>query len=144
MPLEYRLTGVSRNLCTSAKSTISSSRRSIAARDIPRIVPFRYTFSSPVSSGWNPVPTSSRDPTLPAISIHPEVGGVMRLRIFNSVLLPAPFLPMTPTTSPWPTSKLRSSSAVNRSRCTRPRIGWRARRSMTLSSVSLRPVSPSL
>src|SRR5256885_3715434 len=29
---------------------------------IPRIAPFRKMFSRPVSSGWNPVPTSSRLP----------------------------------------------------------------------------------
>src|SRR5690348_8028742 len=37
----------------------------------------------------------------------------MRERIFRSVLLPAPFAPMMPTTSPTPTVKLTSFSAQN-------------------------------
>ena len=41
----------------------------------------------------------------------PLVGGVIRDRIFRSVLLPAPFRPMMPTTSPTRTSKLTSRSA---------------------------------
>ena len=57
-------------------------------------------FSRPVSSPWNPVPTSSRLATRPRISMRPWVGSVMRLRIFRSVLLPAPLRPMMPTTSP--------------------------------------------
>ena len=32
---------------------------------IPRMAPFRNTFSLPVSSWWNPVPTSRRLPTRP-------------------------------------------------------------------------------
>ena len=32
---------------------------------MPRIAPFRKMFSRPVSSGWKPVPTSSRLPTRP-------------------------------------------------------------------------------
>ena len=40
----------------------------ISARFIPRITPFRKTFSRPVSSEWKPVPTSSSDPTRPRIS----------------------------------------------------------------------------
>ena len=36
----------------------------------------------------------------PSMSAHPQVGSVMRERIFRSVLFPAPFLPISPTTSP--------------------------------------------
>jgi hypothetical protein len=43
--------------------------------------------------------------------MRPRVGSVMRLRILSSVLLPAPFLPMMPTTSPFPTSNDTSRSA---------------------------------
>ena len=50
----------------------------------------------------------------------PRVGSVMRLRIFSSVLLPAPLRPMMPTTSPGCTSKLTSSSAQNASDAGRP------------------------
>src|SRR5262249_53194476 len=47
--------------------------------------------------------------------MRPSVGLVMRLRILRSVLLPAPFRPMMPTTSPLATSKLKSFSAQNSS-----------------------------
>ena len=39
-------------------------------------------------------------PTRPWISAVPDVGSVMRDRILSIVLLPAPFRPITPTTSP--------------------------------------------
>ena len=66
MPLLYRLTGVSRNRSTPEKSTIASNWRSISRRRLmPRIAPLRKMFSRPVSSGWKPVPTSSRLPTRP-------------------------------------------------------------------------------
>ncbi len=70
-------------------------------------------FSRPVSSGWNPVPTSSRLPTRPPSSIRPVVGAVIRLMILRRVLLPAPLRPMIPTTSPQLTSKLTSWRAWN-------------------------------
>ncbi len=41
---------------------------------MPRIAPFRKTFSRPVSSGWKPVPTSSRLPTRPRIAAR-ALGG---------------------------------------------------------------------
>ena len=68
MPLEYRFTGVSRNCSTPENSTISSNLRTISLRRMPRIAPFRKMFSRPVSSGWKPVPTSSRLPTRPVTS----------------------------------------------------------------------------
>ncbi len=68
-------------------------------------------FSRPVSSGWKPVPTSSREPTRPWISAVPLVGSVMRESILSSVLLPAPLRPIMPTTSPRLTSKETSLSA---------------------------------
>ena len=40
----------------------------ISARRMPRIAPLRKMFSRPVSSGWKPVPTSSRLPTRPLTS----------------------------------------------------------------------------
>ena len=83
----------------------------ISARRMPRIAPFNKMFSRPVSSGWKPVPTSSRLPTLPRISARPAVGSVIRERIFSSVLFPAPFRPMIPTTSPRRTSKDTSRRA---------------------------------
>ncbi len=41
MPLLYRLTGVSRNFSTPAKSTIASNCWRISARVMPRMAPFR-------------------------------------------------------------------------------------------------------
>ena len=72
-------------------------------------------FSRPVSSGWKPVPTSSRLATRPAMVTRPSLGSVMRDRIFSSVDLPAPLRPMMPSTSPRLTSKLTSFSAQNSS-----------------------------
>ena len=49
-------------------STISSNLPLDLASLHPEDRPFRKTFSRPVSSGWKPVPTSSRLPTRPRIS----------------------------------------------------------------------------
>src|SRR5919198_4044066 len=87
---------------------------------MPRIAPFRKTFSRPVSSGWKPVPTSRRLPTRPVTSAWPRVGSVIRERTRRSVVLPAPFRPMIPSTSPSRTSKETSSSAQMCSRGVRP------------------------
>jgi hypothetical protein len=105
------LTGVSRKRAISAKATISSNLDRISARRMPRIAPFRKMFSRPVSSGWKPVPTSRRLPTRPWISANPRDGSVMRESTFSRVLLPAPFLPMIPTTSPRRISKETPSRA---------------------------------
>ena len=59
------------------------------------------------------MPTSSREPTRPNTSAYPVVGSVIRERIFSKVLFPAPFLPISPITSPWNTSKLTSFKAQN-------------------------------
>ena len=42
---------------------------------MPSMAPFRKMFSRPVSSGWNPVPTSRMLPTRPRIVAVPLVGG---------------------------------------------------------------------
>ena len=60
----------------------------------------RKIFSRPVSSGLKKPTTSSKLATRPRRQIRPAVGSVIRLRIFKSVDLPAPFLPMIPSTSP--------------------------------------------
>ena len=57
------------------------------------------------------MPTSNKLATRPRIRTRPVVGSVIWLRIFNSVDLPAPFLPLMPTTSPCLTSKLTSLRA---------------------------------
>jgi len=89
-------------------SAISGSFAWISFRLMPRIAPFRYTFSRPVSSGWKPVPTSSKLPTRPRISARPCVGVVIRVSTLRSVDFPAPFRPMTP--SAWPSSRLNETS----------------------------------
>jgi hypothetical protein len=57
---------------------------------------------------------------VPWASIVPLVGRVTPQRSFSSVLLPAPFCPMTPTVSPRSTSNDTPSSAGN--------VVWRGRR----------------
>ena len=41
------------------------------------MVPLRNTFSRPVNSGWNPVPTSNSDAIRPRKIARPDVGSVM-------------------------------------------------------------------
>ena len=103
------------NLPIPLNSTISSNFARISRRFMPRIAPFRYVFSRPVSSGWKPVPTSRMLPTRPRIEAVPSVGGVIRVRILRSVDLPEPFLPMKPTTSPSSTLNETSLSAQSSS-----------------------------
>ena len=57
------------------------------------------------------MPTSSNDPTRPRIVALPSVGVVIRVRIFSSVDLPAPFGPMMPISSPSCASKDTSRTA---------------------------------
>ena len=113
IPLEYRLTGVSRNSPISANSTIWSNFRCTSRWDMPRMEPLRKMFSRPVSSGWKPVPTSSRLPTRPRSRTSPAVGRVIRLRTFSRVDFPAPLWPTTPSTSPGSTWNETSFSAQN-------------------------------
>src|SRR5262245_10566851 len=98
------------------------------------MAPFRKTFSRPVNSWLKPVPTSSRLPTRPYRSTSPSVISVIRDRIFNRVLFPAPLLPMSPSASPRYTSKLMSLSAQNSSRSAR--ANGRLRR-VTIASPSV-------
>ena len=51
------------------------------------------------------------DQMRPQMAIWPRVGSVIRLRSLSSVLLPAPFRPMIPNTSPSCTSKVTSRNA---------------------------------
>ena len=66
-------------------------------------------FSARFNSWWiSETPSASASSTdrigagRPSTRISPESGGWMPARIFISVLLPAPFSPMTATTSPRP------------------------------------------
>src|ERR1039458_435556 len=78
---------------------------------IPQNRALRKTFSRPVSSGWNPVPTSNRDAMRPLTFTSPLAGAVTRERIFSNVLLPAPFRPIIPKISPCLTEKETSRKA---------------------------------
>jgi hypothetical protein len=68
-------------------------------------------FCLTVSSGANPIPSSSIETTRPRMVTLPAVGWMTRARIFSNVLFPAPLRPMMPSTSPGATSKLTSSTA---------------------------------
>src|SRR5688572_25853058 len=68
------------------------------------------TFSRPLRSGLNPMPSSSIAAMRPPLSITPVVGNVVPVISFRSVLLPAPFWPMIATASPASTEKLISLS----------------------------------
>ena len=57
------------------------------------------------------IQTSSKLPMRPRARMVPVVGAVTLESIFNRVLLPAPFLPMMPTTSPCSTMKSMSRRA---------------------------------
>ncbi len=70
-------------------------------------------FCRPVNSGWKPEPSSRMEATLPRTANEPEVGAVMPARILSSVLLPAPFSPMSASPSPRGRENVTSSSAWN-------------------------------
>ncbi len=70
------------------------------------------------------------------MSARPSVGSVIRLSTFSSVLLPAPFRPIMPSTSPLLTSKemlrmaQKASSAVASSLPVRARSRFSGERTM--------------
>jgi hypothetical protein len=82
MPLEYTLTGWSRNSPMSAKAAMSSKRRATSARDIPRIAPFRKTFSRPVNSGLKPAAELEQRRDAP---VHVDRAGGRRERARDDV-----------------------------------------------------------
>ena len=75
--------------------------------------PRRYTFSLTVISRSKPAPSSSRAQILPFFSIVPEAGDRVPLMAFIMVDLPAPFLPTTPSISPFSRLKEMFLSAQN-------------------------------
>ncbi len=98
-----------------ANSTMSSKRAAISFFDNPRMAPLRNTFSRPLSSGWNPAPSSSSAEIRPVTLRLPFSGMRIPARHLSSVLLPDPFEPMTPNVDPAGTSKETSLSAQNSS-----------------------------
>ena len=113
MPLEYSFTGRSMYVPISANRSICGNTRSISRREMPRISPFRKTFSRPVNSGLNPAPNSSSAAILPCVITRPRVGSRIPLTTCSSVLLPLPFGPTIPNTSPRSTPRFTSRSAQN-------------------------------
>ena len=107
------MTGASMKSPSSAKSTISSNRRSTSRRDMPSITPLMNTFSRPLISGWKPAPSSMRAETRPRTSTWPRVGRVMPAISFSRVLFPEPLRPMMPQVAPASTASDTSSSARN-------------------------------
>ena len=85
-------------------------------------------FSRPVSSGWKPVPTSSRLATRPWMvdAALGRLGDAARGSSAASIL-PAPLRPMMPTTSPRFTSKRHVLRAPRTPRSRRLRSSWRPR-----------------
>ena len=113
MPEEYVFTGWSMNSPMSANATMSSYFASVSAFVSPRIAAFMYTFSLPVNSGLNPLPSSSRAAIRPCVSTLPSVGWSVPVTICSRVDFPAPLRPMIPTHSPFRTSKSMSRRAQN-------------------------------
>jgi hypothetical protein len=74
-------------------------------------------FSLPVSSWSKPAPSVSRLDTCPRTSTAPSDGVMIPARTCRSVLLPAPFGPMTPSDSPWISVNDTWRSAQNSSTC---------------------------
>src|SRR5687768_10554773 len=72
-------------------------------------------FSRPVRIGLKPAPSAMSAPVLPLSSMRPLSGLVSPFSIFSSVVLPAPFRPMTPRHSPRASSTETLSSAQNSS-----------------------------
>ncbi len=90
---------------------MSSKRSSISLRGSPRIEALRYTFSRPVSSGWNPAPSSSSADTRPLMRTLPFSGCWMPAIMRSNVDLPEPLWPTSPYTVPRSISSDTSLSA---------------------------------
>src|SRR3990172_6685863 len=81
------------------------------------------------------------DPRRPLVTKDPVVGTVTLARIFKRVLFPAPFMPMSPSTSPRFNEKVTSRSAQNSSRGSTlwPRRRAVRRPTSSLSDVTYQP-----
>src|SRR5438876_397380 len=108
------------NSRSSANSTMSSYTASVLRWDRPRNAAFRYTFSLPVSSGWNPAPSSNSPAMRPRCRTTPSLGRRIPAMTFSRVLFPDPFCPIRAKNSPSATSKDTSRSAQKSSARTRP------------------------
>ncbi|MCY1384914.1 hypothetical protein D9M69_732230 [compost metagenome] len=72
------------------KSTMSLNRLRVSLLLSPNRLAFRKMFSAPVSSWWNPTPSSMSGAIRPRLSTRPEVGCRMPLTNCSKVLLPEP------------------------------------------------------
>ena len=80
---------------------------------MPMKAPASQMFSRPVRSWSKPAPSVSSDEIWPRTSIAPADGVMIPASTWSSVVLPAPFGPMTASDSPCTTSKVTSLSAQN-------------------------------
>ena len=87
---------MSRNFSTSANATISSNFRLISARRHAEDCAVEVNVLSPGQLGMESG-ADLEQARQPAEAHAAFVGSVIRLRIFSSVLLPAPLRPMMPT-----------------------------------------------
>ncbi len=74
IPDEKFLTGVSIKRSKPANSTMLSNCWVMSLCDIPKIAPFKKTFSRPDSSGWKPAPSSNNPAIFPRTAIRPRSG----------------------------------------------------------------------
>ena len=94
------------NRSTSANSTISSNLRAISPPAHAEDRAVQEDVLAPRQLGVEArADLEQRADAAPDRAPRPSVGSVMRDRIFSSVVLPAPFRPMMPSTSPAATSK---------------------------------------
>ena len=110
IPLEYVLTGWSMKWPMPENSMIESICSSSCARPRPSKGPLSSTLSRPEKSGLKPAPSSSSAAMRPSTRTVPVVGVTVPHSSCNSVDLPAPLLPITPSDSP-----LRTCSDTSRS-----------------------------
>ena len=101
---------------------IDGSSPRVTSSSSPRNAPPSRMLSRPDRSRSKPAPRVSRPETWPGTSTAPSDGRMMPARTWSSVLLPAPFGPMTARDSPWSTRSETWRSAQNGSDTPRPRI----------------------
>src|SRR5213592_4535220 len=128
IPFEYVPSRRLRALLSPTRSSNSFTRFLSFAPRSPQRCPKKCSVSSPVRNFWKygfsgRKPTASRLSTRrlsrPKISVRPRVGDTRPRIIFNVVLLPEPFGPSNPYTSPGSMRRLRSFTART------PRVGWK-------------------
>ena len=106
IPDEYVLIGASMNSPMSANSTIAGSQLvHRPVRDARGTRPRAGCCRARSGPASKPAPSVSSVETWPATSTAPSVGWMIPASACSSVLLPAPFGPMTASDSPWTSRK---------------------------------------